>query len=189
MSKPPFLKTAATDLILLTASAATLAQEKIKVESGLLLGTINADQSIRIFKGIPFAAPPIGDLRWKSPQPIKPWSGVRAADKFGSACMQTDVFGDILQFMRDAQPGEDCLNLNIWLPASATAKSNLPVYVWYYGGGFVAGGNSELPYDGEALAKKGGIVVQPHHLPGVFGFFSYPELTKDSRHKPSGKHG
>src|SRR5260221_6715496 len=166
MSQASFLKTAATALILLTASAATFAQEKVKVESGFLLGTTNADRSVRIFKGIPFAAPPIGDLRWKSPQPTKPWSGVRAADKFGSGCMQTDVFGDILQFMRDAQPSEDCLSLNIWLPASATAKSNLPVYVCYYGGGFVAGGNSELRDDREALAKKCVIVAEPNYRLG-----------------------
>src|SRR5258706_78907 len=152
MSRASFLKTAASTLILLVVSAATFAQEKVKVESGLLLGTANADHSVRVYKGIPFAAPPVGELRWKAPQPAKKWDGVRAADKFGSACMQTDVFGDILQFMRDAQPSEDCLNLNIWLPASATAKSSLPVYVWYYGGGFVAGGNSELRYDGEDLA-------------------------------------
>jgi len=190
MSRFIFSKNTAFVLILLAiCAAAAFAQEKIKVESGVLLGTTNADQSVRIFKGIPFAAPPLGDLRWKSPQPVKPWSGVRAADKFGSACMQTDVFGDILQFMRDAQPGEDCLNLNIWLPASATAKSNLPVYVWYYGGGFVAGGNSELRYDGEALAKKGVIVVEPNYRLGVFGFLSYPELTKESGHNSSGNYG
>jgi len=189
MSRASFLKTAASTLILLVVSAATFAQEKVKVESGLLLGTANADHSVRVYKGIPFAAPPVGELRWKAPQPAKKWDGVRAADKFGAACMQTDVFGDILQFMRDAQPSEDCLNLNIWLPASATAKSNLPVYVWYYGGGFVAGGNSELRYDGEALAKKGVIVVEPNYRLGVFGFLSYPELTKESGHNSSGNYG
>jgi len=105
-----------------------------------------------MFKGVPFAAPPVGNLRWKAPQPAPKWSGVRAADKFGSACMQTDVFGDILQFMRDAQPSEDCLNLTIWIPVGKGyiqrantpisvdfQLKNFPVFVWYYGGGFVAG--------------------------------------------------
>jgi para-nitrobenzyl esterase len=161
----------------------------VSVESGKLQGTLNADHTIRMFKGVPFAAPPTGDLRWKAPQPAKKWSGVRAADKFGSACLQTDVFGDILQFMRDAQPSEDCLNLTIWLPASASAKSKLPVFLWYYGGGFVAGGNSEKRYDGEALAKKGVIVVEPNYRLGVFGFLSHPELTKESGHNSSGNYG
>jgi para-nitrobenzyl esterase len=171
-----------------TASIAA-AQNQATVSTGKLQGTTDAANSVRIFKGVPFAAPPIGDLRWKAPQPAKPWSGVRAADKFGSACLQTDVFGDILQYMRDAKPSEDCLNLNIWQPASSTSKSKLPVFVWFYGGGFVAGGNSELRYDGEALARKGVIVVEPNYRLGVFGFLSYPELTKESGHNSSGNYG
>jgi len=98
----------------------------------------------------------VGDLRWKAPQPAASWTGVRQADKFGSACLQTNVFGDI--YFRDSQPNEDCLNLNIWVPAKP-ASAKLPVLVWYYGGGFVAGANCEPRYDGENLAKKGIIVV------------------------------
>ena len=178
----------------LTATAASFAVSsrcdiQVSAESGRLKGAYNSDHSVLMFKGVPFAAPPVGDLRWKAPQPAKRWDGVRAADKFGPACMQTDVFGDILQFMRDAQPGEDCLNLTIWLPASAKPKSKLPVFVWYYGGGFVAGGNSEKRYDGEAFAKKGIIVVEPNYRLGVFGFFSHPELTKESGHNSSGNYG
>ena len=171
------------------SAAITSASDEVTIASGKLNGAYNSDHSVLIFKGIPFAAPPTGDLRWRAPQPAKEWSGVRAADKFGSACMQTDVFGDILQFMRDAQPSEDCLNLTIWLPASAKAKSKLPVFLWYYGGGFVAGGNSELRYDGEALAKKGVIVVEPNYRLGVFGFLSHPELTKESGNNSSGNYG
>lgn len=163
--------------------------DEVTITSGKLKGAYNSDHSVLMFKGVPFAAPPVGDLRWKAPQPAMKWNGVRAADKFGPACMQTDVFGDILQFMRDAQPSEDCLNLTIWLPASAKAKSKLPVFVWYYGGGFVAGGNSELRYDGEALAKKGVIVVEPNYRLGIFGFLSHPELTKESGHNGSGNYG
>ena len=158
----------------------------VTVETGQLRGTMSADRSVEIFKGIPFAAPPVGDLRWKAPQPPKSWTGIRPADKFGSACLQTNVFGDI--YFRDAQPAEDCLNLNIWIPAGAAAK-NLPVFLWFYGGGFVAGGNSEPRYDGEKLARKGVIVVEPNYRLGVFGFLSLPELVKESEHHASGNYG
>lgn len=171
---------------MLAFSRLASAEDVVSVETGKLQGALNADKSVRLFKGVPFAAPPVGDLRWKAPQPPKSWTGVRAADKFGSACMQTNVFGDI--YFRDAQPSEDCLNLNIWIPANAKDK-NLPVFVWFYGGGFVAGANSEPRYDGENLAKKGVIVVEPNYRLGVFGFFSYPELTKESGHNSSGNYG
>lgn len=176
-------------LLLLAFHSPSLARpaDEVTVESGKLQGTANADHSVRLFKGIPFAAPPVGDLRWKAPQPPKPWTGLRPADKFGSACLQTNVFGDI--FFRDAQPSEDCLNLNIWIPVDTTANAKLPVFVWFYGGGFVAGANSEARYDGEALAKKGIIVVEPNYRLGVFGFLSYPELTQESHHNSSGNYG
>src|SRR5262249_34391271 len=182
--------------VVLAAFSAAVARsaDEVTVRSGKLKGAYNSDHSVLMFKGVPFAAPPVGDLRWKAPQPARRWAGVRAAEKFGPACMQTDVFGDILQFMRDAQPSEDCLNLAIWIPIlrgpgqsgkntfSADAlPANAPVFVWYYGGGFVAGGNSEKRYDGEALAKKG--------ILGVFGFLSHPELTKESGHNSSGNYG
>ncbi len=167
----------------LSASAAT---DEVTVEQGKFQGTSNSDRSVRIFKGIPFAAPPIGDLRWKAPQPAPSFAGVRQADKFGPACLQTNVFGDI--YFRDAQPSEDCLNLNIWVPAKPVSKK-LPVFLWYYGGGFVAGANSEPRYDGESLAKKGVIVVEPNYRLGVFGFFAHPELTKESGHNSSGNYG
>ena len=171
------------------SAATTRPADQVTVESGKLKGAYNSDHSVLLFKGVPFAAPPLGNLRWRAPQPAKKWHGVRAADKFGPACLQTDVFGDILQFMRDAQPSEDCLNLAIWLPASAKANSKLPVFLWYYGGGFVAGGNSEKRYDGEALAQKGIIVVEPNYRLGVFGFLSHPELTAESGHHSSGNYG
>ena len=160
--------------------------DEVTVENGKLRGATNADHSVRMFKGIPFAAPPVGDLRWKPPQPAANWSGIRQADKFGSACLQTDVFGDI--YFRDAQPSEDCLNLSIWVPAKP-ASAKLPVIVWFYGGGFVAGSNSEPRYDGENLAKQGVIIVSPNYRLGVFGFFSHPELAKESEHHASGNYG
>jgi para-nitrobenzyl esterase len=171
-------------LAILPGSAA--AQNEVKTESGIVSGTLNSDGSIRMFKGIPLAAPPVGELRWKPPQPPANWQGIRTADKFGPPCLQTDVFGDI--YFRDSQPSEDCLNLSIWVPAHP-AQAKLPVIVWFYGGGFVAGSNSEPRYDGENLAKKGVIIVSPNYRLGIFGFFSHPELTKESEHQASGNYG
>jgi len=165
---------------------AQAAKDVVKTDSGVLEGTLNSDHSVRIFKGVPFAAPPVGDLRWKAPQPAAHWDGVRPADKFGPACLQTNVFGDI--YFRDNQPSEDCLNLNIWIPAKP-AGGPLPVFVWFYGGGYVAGANSEPRYDGENLAKRGIIVVEPNYRLGVFGYFSHPELAKESGHNSSGNYG
>ena len=173
-------------ILVVAAIAANAATDQVTVSTGKLQGTANADGTVRMFKGVPFAAPPVGDLRWKAPQPAIKWDGVRAADKFGSACLQTDVFGDI--YFRDAQPSEDCLNLDIWIPAKA-ASSKLPVLVWFYGGGFVAGSASEPRYDGETLAKKGIIVVNPNYRLGSFGFFAHPELTKESPNHASGNYG
>jgi para-nitrobenzyl esterase len=165
---------------------AVQAADEVVTESGKLQGTTNIDHAVRIFKGVPFAAPPVGDLRWKAPQSAPKWTGVRLADKFGSACLQTNVFGDI--YFRDNQPSEDCLNLTIWAPVKPET-GKLPVLVWFYGGGFVAGANSEPRYDGEKLAAKGIIVVEPNYRLGVFGFFSHPELTKESGQNASGNYG
>ena len=188
MSRLIFLVGMAGMILALSAHFAGAADtpDEVTVEQGKLQGTTNADHSVRLFKGIPFAAPPVGDLRWKAPQPAAAWGGVRKADTFGSACLQTNVFGDI--YFRDNQPSEDCLTLNIWLPAKPRS-AKLPVLVWFYGGGFVAGSSSEPRYDGENLAKKGIIVVEPNYRLGVFGFFSHPELTKESGHNSSGNYG
>jgi para-nitrobenzyl esterase len=175
-------------VMILTAAAMSsqTARDLVKTEAGVVEGTLNSDHSVRIFKGVPFAAPPVGDLRWKAPQPPVHWDSVRPADKFGPACLQTNVYGDI--YFRDAQPSEGCLNLNVWIPAKA-AGAKLPVFLWYYGGGFVAGANSEARYDGENLAKRGVIVVEPNYRLGVFGYFSHPELAKESGHNSSGNYG
>lgn len=174
-------------LLGILGSATTgLANDRVKIPQGVLQGTTNADGTVRMFKNVPFAAAPIGTLRWKEPQPAPGWSGVREADKFGSPCLQTKVFGDI--YFRDAQPSEDCLNLDIWVPAKP-AGTQIPVLVWFYGGGFVAGSASEPRYDGENLARKGIIVVNVNYRLGVFGFFAYPELTRESGHNSSGNYG
>ena len=187
---PPFAKIfcIATLTILMTTTppSAGTPQDLVKTENGIVSGTLNADHTVRVFKGIPFASPPVGELRWRPPQPPPSWTGIRQADKFGSPCLQTDVFGDI--YFRDAQPSEDCLSVSIWLPAQP-ANAELPVIVWFYGGGFVAGANSEPRYDGENLARKGVIIVSPNYRLGVFGFFSHPELIKESEHHASGNYG
>jgi para-nitrobenzyl esterase len=177
---------AAIILICAVSVLSNAATDQVTIETGKLQGTANADGTVRMFKGVPFAAPPVGELRWKAPQPAIKWEGVRQADKFGPACLQTNVFGDI--YFRDAQPSEDCLNLDIWIPAKA-ASAKLPVLLWFYGGGFVAGSASEPRYDGETLAKKGVIVVNPNYRLGSFGFFAHPELTKESPHHASGNYG
>jgi para-nitrobenzyl esterase len=170
----------------MVSAGTAAAADRVTIETGELQGSTNVDQTVRIFKGIPFAAPPVGELRWKGPQPQMSWKGLRQADKFGPACLQTNVFGDI--YFRDNQPSEDCLNLTIWIPAKP-ASARLPVFLWYYGGGFVAGANSEPRYDGENLAKKGIIVVEPNYRLGVFGFFSHPELAKESGQNSTGNYG
>jgi len=187
MNRPERLFQLALFLIIICAlTLNAYAADQVKVETGTLVGAMNTDGTVRMFKNVPFAAPPVGNLRWKAPQPAEKWTGVRAADKFGPACLQTNVFGDI--YFRDAQPSEDCLNLDIWIPAKPSTPGKIPVILWYYGGGFVAGSASEPRYDGEALAKKGVIVVNSNYRLGVFGFYSHPELSKESGHNSSGNY-
>ena len=176
-------------LVTLAGMAAMLtsgawAQERVKISNGTLEGTTSS--GVRIFKGIPFAAPPVGDLRWKPPQLLKNWKGVRKADRFGPRAMQRSIFGDMV--FRASGTSEDCLYLNVWTPAKSR-KDKLPVLVYFYGGGFVAGDGSEPRYDGESMAKKGIVAVTVNYRLGVFGFFAHPELTKESPRQASGNYG
>jgi para-nitrobenzyl esterase len=159
---------------------------EVSTENGRLRGVPNSYRSVVAFKGVPFAAPPSGEFRWKPPRRAENWTGIWPADKFGPACLQTEVFGDLR--VRGEPPGEDCLSLNIWVP-KRVRETKLPVIVWLYGGGFVTGDSSESRYDGENLAKKGVIVVIPNYRLGVFGFFAHPDLTKESPIKTSGNYG
>lgn len=159
---------------------------QIHTASGVVEGARSADGKVAVFEGIPFAAPPIGKLRWQAPQPVAAWEGVRTATAFGARCMQAPIYSDMI--FRDPGPSEDCLYLNVWTPAHS-AEANLPVMVWIYGGGFAAGAASEPRQDGSKLAEKGVVVVSMNYRLGVFGFFAHPELAKESPEHASGNYG
>ena len=156
----------------------------VKTVNGLLEGTRLS--GISMFKGIPYAQPPVGDLRWKEPQPVKDWEGTRKADHFAARAMQLPIYSD-MQF-RSSGISEDCLYLNIWTPAK-TGKEEFPVLVYFYGGGFKGGDGSEYRYDGESMARRGIVSVTVNYRLGVFGFLAHPELTKESLHHASGNYG
>ena len=139
-----------------------------------------------MFRGIPFAAPPVGDLRWKAPQPVESWPGVRPADKFGPRCMQRAMFGD-MEFRSNGM-GEDCLYLNVWTPARS-GEERLPVLVYFYGGGYRAGDGSEPRYDGASMAGKGIVAVTVNYRLGAFGFLAHPELSQEAPYHASGNYG
>lgn len=153
--------------------------EPIKIDTGLITGAATASEDVRVFKGIPFAAPPVGDLRWKAPQPPAKWEGVRKADTFGPACLPNRATNN------GPAPSEDCLYINVWTGAKSAGERR-PVILWTYGGGFASGAGSEPRYDGEALARKGVVFVTYNYRLGVFGFFAHPDLAKESPHRTDG---
>jgi para-nitrobenzyl esterase len=171
---------------LVAMSCPASAQLQVKTDVGAVEGRLSADGKVQIFRGIPFAAPPVGALRWKEPQPVVKWEGVKKTTEFGARCMQGNIYSDM--GFHDAGPSEDCLYLNVWVPKTM-AGGKLPVMVWIHGGGFQAGATSEGRQDGEALAHKGVVVVSMNYRLGIFGFFSHPELEKESPHHASGNYG
>ena len=156
------------------------------IANGAIEGNYDTQTGIQKYFGIPFAKPPVGNLRWKAPQPIENWKGVKETKKFGPRPMQTIVFGDMNS--RSNGVSEDCLYLNVWTPALRITKG-LPVLVYFYGGGNVAGDGSEPRYDGESMAKKGIVVITCNYRLNIFGFFSHPELSAESPYKASGNYG
>lgn len=160
---------------------------RVRAPAGEVEGVIERAGAVHAFKGIPFAAPPVGELRWQPPQPLAPWAGVRPANEFGARAMQT-ILWEKMQF-RDNGPSEDCLYLNVWRPADAKVGSKLPVMVWIHGGGYLVGATSEPRQSGVNLAQKGVLVVSVAYRMGIFGFYSHPELTKEKRRKASGNYG
>jgi len=171
---------------MLMAVPAIALEDPVRTESGLVSGKTAGDtKDIRVYKGIPFAAPPVGDLRWKEPQPPKSWDGVRACTKSGPWCPQPKSF---VNFESGAEQSEDCLYLNIWT-AAKNAKDKLPVMFWIHGGGCTTGSGSTSAYDGTALARQGVVVVTINYRLGPFGYFAHPLLSKESPHGVSGNYG
>jgi para-nitrobenzyl esterase len=186
-----FLRAAAACAVLAMAPMAHAAiTGPVKTTGGLVSGVPALKPGVTVFKGIPFAAPPVGDLRWKAPQPAAPWKGVKIADKFGNVCWQPhgqgrpNVTVDLPDF-----PGmsEDCLYLNVWTPAKK-AGEKLPVMVWIYGGAYSEGGGSSIYNNGSNLAAKGAVIVTMNYRLGSLGFLSHPELTAESPHHASGNY-
>jgi para-nitrobenzyl esterase len=156
----------------------------VSIKQGKLQGSFERGGSVRAFKGIPYAAPPVGELRWQPPQEASTWQNIKQASTFGHKCMQNPMFSD-MQF-RDAGISEDCLFLNVWAPV--TTEKNLPVLVYFYGGGFSAGDGSEKRYDGASMAEKGIVAVTVNYRMGVFGLFAHPQLSADSGYQGSGNY-
>ena len=156
------------------------------IENGVIEGNYDTKSGIQTYFGIPFAKPPVGELRWKAPQPLTNWSGVKETKKFGARPVQAIVFGDMNS--RSNGLSEDCLYLNVWTPAKRNTK-DLPVLVYFYGGGNVAGDASEPRYDGESMAKKGIVVITCNYRLNVFGNFAHPALSAETSYKGSGNYG
>ena len=168
------------------AQSQQLRYVQVHTANGVLEGVVSPDGKVRTFKGIPYAAPPVGPLRWKPPQPAPSWTGVRRAVDYAPRAMQGHIYDDMV--FHDDGPSEDCLYLNIWMPENPP-PAKLPVMVWIHGGGFIAGSSSEPRQDGGNLSKKGVMVVSLNYRMGVFGFFAHPELTQESGHNASGNYG
>ncbi|MEZ4702353.1 MAG: carboxylesterase family protein [Rhodothermales bacterium] len=152
------------------------------IETGTISGTAGMDASVHVFKGIPYAAPPVGALRWRAPEPAAAWEGVRNADTFGASCIQ-NLQGSrepwTEEFMVQGEISEDCLYLNVWT-AAASSEERRPVLVYIHGGGFSEGSGDILIYDGESLAKKGLVVVTINYRMGILGFMAHPELSAEA---------
>ena len=178
-------------LLMLFAAARAVAQHPapVKVEGGLVQGV--SDDGVTVYKGIPFAAPPVGGLRWRAPQPPVPWKGIRRADRFAPNPMQEmrEKFGPwTSEYQPQGMVREDCLYLNVWTAAN-TGKEKRPVVMYIPGGAFTGGSGNVPVYDGVNLAKKGLVVVTINYRVGVLGFLAHPELTKESEHNSSGNYG
>ena len=173
-------------LALLLLAGAAFAQNgpQVKTQDGVLEGI--DESGVKVFKGVAFAAPPVGNLRWKAPQPVEKWQGVKKATEFGPNPMQENLFGDMN--FGTHENSEDCLYLNIWTPAKKM-NEHLPVLIYFNGGGLMCGSGSEPRYAGGAMARKGIISITANYREGIFGFFAHPQLSKESSYKGSGNYG
>src|SRR6266849_5282366 len=185
------LAAAAIAAACLTLAMTEATRKPVKTASGLVSGTARRNPAISVFKGIPFAAPPVGPLRRQAPTATAPWAGVRKGDAFSPSCIQTIVTERkpwTYEFMAHGEVSEDCLYLNIWTPAPSPSARR-PVFVYLYGGGNVEGSGWIPAYDGEGLASKGLVVVTFNYRVGVLGFLSHPDLNKESSYHASGNYG
>lgn len=178
-------------ILIFTGHALLKAQDtNVKTGDGMISGMKSGN--ILIYKGVPFATPPVGELRWKAPRPLRDWKGVKECVKFSASPMQSKPVPFMMwteEFIAPPEPlSEDCLYLNIWTPSNSPAKK-LPVFVWIYGGGFTSGSSACAVYDGEEFAKKGVVFISINYRVGVFGFLAHPELTKESENGVSGNYG
>ena len=165
----------------------------LTVDGGRIEGVMD-EEGVAVYKGIPYAAPPVGDLRWKKPQPVQPWQGVRKCDKWGDASLQGgQEKGSFYwkEFYQDGNPpmSEDCLYLNVWTPAAGQTDADLPVMFWIHGGAFQNGFGHEIEFDGDAMAKKGVVLVTINYRLGMCGFLAHPLLTAENDGKGSGNYG
>ena len=168
------------------ASVAVAQSESVRVDGGLISGA--EQDGARSYKGIPFAAPPVGERRWKAPAPVGSWDGVRACESFGPICPQAP-YPPASIYAREPEPqSEDCLYLNVWT-AAASADERRPVMVWIHGGGLTRGSGSHVVYDGTSLAKKGVVLVTVNYRLGPLGYLAHPELSAESDHGSSGNYG
>lgn len=201
---------AAALLVAVIANIYAMVPEQVRIDTGMLAGTVSTGQpTVRVFKGIPFAAPPLGENRWRAPQPAAKWEGVRKADAFGAPCIAAapatprgggggrggggaapaaGAPAPAAAPPREPARSEDCLYANVWTSAN-NANDRRPVMVWIYGGGFTGGSGGQAWYDGENLASKGPVIVTFNYRLGVFGWFAHPELAKESGHNASGNYG
>ena len=162
--------------------------DPVRIESGLIAGKV-LSSGVRAYLGIPYAAPPVRELRWRDPQPVTPWKGVYNADRKPHMCIQWMRAHDLNHYFGEEAPSEDCLYMNLWAPPDAEAGENLPVIVWIYGGGFTQGTANLANYDGEQIAKKGVVYIAMNYRVGSFGFMAHPDLSAENPRGSSGNWG
>ena len=163
-------------------------EDPVVVDGGAVSGKL-LDSGVRAYFGVPFAAPPVRDLRWREPRPVAPWKGVYHADRNAPECIQVLRRHDINHYFGEEATSEDCLYLNVWASGTAKPGAKLPVIVYIYGGGFTLGSSGMAMYGGEDLAKKGVVFVNFNYRVGALGFLAHPELTAESPHHASGDYG
>jgi para-nitrobenzyl esterase len=174
-------------LCVVTGAAQHSAPPRVTIDGGALEGVMDSASGVTVFRGIPYAAPPVGSARWRPPRPASKWNGVRPARELGHNCMQGQPYGDIDPYT--AGVSEDCLYLNVFTTSLGTNAPQRPVLVWIHGGGFFAGFGGEERHNGARLAQKGAVVVTLNYRLGPFGFFVHPALSAESPHHTSGNYG